>query len=293
MSEKIGNRIIRLDEVDSTNSYLKGRNDLLQQHGLVVIADMQTSGRGRVGREFVSLRGKNLTFSVVLHPELPLGEIQVLSLLAGVAVSRVLEKYLNKIRLKWPNDVLVCEKKICGILLEAITIPEKSFPVLVMGIGLNTKGCLNDYPEKLQDIVTTIESEISRNFKIVSETETAPDLENETVFQQLLLELECCMEEFSGGSENLRELNNSASGYSALLQEWLQRAQAIGRKVHSLRDAEEMAKDTGTVGTIEGLTKDGYLQIRTETGHIMTHVSGDILDREGGNNDSNSGHRKQ
>ena len=283
MSEKIGNRIIRLDEVDSTNSYLKGRNDLLQQHGLVVIADMQTSGRGRIGREFVSLRGKNLTFSVVLHPELPLGEIQVLSLLAGVAVSRVLEKYLNKIRLKWPNDVLVCEKKICGILLEAITIPEQSFPVLVMGIGLNTKGCLNDYPEELQDIVTTIESEISRNFKIVSETETAPDLENETVFQQLLLELECCMEEFSGGSENLRELNNSASGYSALLQEWLQRAQAIGRKVHSLRDAEEeMAKDTGTVGTIEGLTKDGYLQIRTETGHIMTHVSGDILDMRGG-----------
>ena len=282
MSEKIGNRIIRLDEVDSTNSYLKGRNDLLQQHGLVVIADMQTSGRGRVGREFVSLRGKNLTFSVVLHPELPLGEIQVLSLLAGVAVSRVLEKYLNKIRLKWPNDVLVCEKKICGILLEAITIPELSFPVLVMGIGLNTKGCLNDYPEELQDIVTTIESEISRNFKIFSETETAPDLENETVFQQLLLELECCMEEFSGGSENLRELNNSASGYSALLQEWLQRAQAIGRKVHSLRDAEEMAKDTGTVGTIEGLTKDGYLQIRTETGHIMTHVSGDILDMRGG-----------
>ena len=282
MSEKIGNRIIRLDEVDSTNSYLKGRNDLLQQHGLVVIADMQTSGRGRVGREFVSLRGKNLTFSVVLHPELPLGEIQVLSLLAGVAVSRVLEKYLNKIRLKWPNDVLVCEKKICGILLEAITIPEQSFPVLVMGIGLNTKGCLNDYPEELQDIVTTIESEISRNFKIVSETETAPDLENETVFQQLLLELECCMEEFSGGSENLRELNNSNSGHSALLQEWLQRAQAIGRKVHSLRDAEEMAKDTGTVGTIEGLTKDGYLQIRTETGHIMTHVSGDILDMRGG-----------
>ena len=282
MSEKIGNRIIHLDEVDSTNSYLKGRNDLLQQHGLVVIADMQTSGRGRVGREFVSLRGKNLTFSVVLHPELPLGEIQVLSLLAGVAVSRVLEKYLNKIRLKWPNDVLVCEKKICGILLEAITIPEQSFPVLVMGIGLNTKGCFNDYPEELQDIVTTIESEISRNFKIVSETETAPDLENETVFQQLLLELECCMEEFSGGSENLRELNNSASGYSALLQEWLQRAQAIGRKVHSFRDAEEMAKDTGTVGTIEGLTKDGYLQIRTETGHIMTHVSGDILDMRGG-----------
>ncbi|MCS5545803.1 MAG: biotin--[acetyl-CoA-carboxylase] ligase, partial [SAR324 cluster bacterium] len=74
MSEKIGNRIIRLHEVDSTNSYLKGRNELLQQHGLVVIADMQTAGRGRFGREFVSLRGKSLTFSVVLHPKLSIEE---------------------------------------------------------------------------------------------------------------------------------------------------------------------------------------------------------------------------
>ena len=86
MSEKIGNHIIRLKEIDSTNTYLKDRNELLQRHGLVVIAEMQISGRGRAGRKFTSVRGNNLTFSVVLHPYLPLGEIQVFALLAGVTV---------------------------------------------------------------------------------------------------------------------------------------------------------------------------------------------------------------
>ena len=111
MSEKIGNHIIRLKEIDSTNSYLKDRNELLRRHGLVVIAEMQISGRGRAGRKFTSVIGKNLTFSVVLHPNLPIGEIQIFALLAGVAVARLLENYVNNIRLKWPNDVLVNEKK--------------------------------------------------------------------------------------------------------------------------------------------------------------------------------------
>jgi len=68
MSETIGKRIIRLREVGSTNTYLKDNSELLKQHGLVVIAEMQTSGRGRAGRKFVSLPQKNVTFSVVLHP---------------------------------------------------------------------------------------------------------------------------------------------------------------------------------------------------------------------------------
>ena len=65
MSREIGNRIIHFNEINSTNSYLKSNNELLQQHGLVVRTDMQTSGRGRAARKFVSLPGKNLTFSVV------------------------------------------------------------------------------------------------------------------------------------------------------------------------------------------------------------------------------------
>lgn len=278
MSEKIGNHIIRLKEIDSTNTYLKDRNELLQRHGLVVIAEMQISGRGRAGREFTSVRGNNLTFSVVLHPYLPLEEIQIFALLAGVTVARVLENYVKQIRLKWPNDVLVNEKKICGILLETITIPDHFFPVLIMGIGLNTKGCPHDYPEELQNIVTTIESEMSAYSDKTAKTETASVLDNEIIFQQILLELNGCLEEFSQVSSNTQKPDNSTSGRSSLLQEWLHRAKALGSKVCSLNNVEERTRDSGTVGIIEGLTREGYLQIRTESGQILTHVSGDIID---------------
>ena len=278
MSENIGCHIIRLKEIDSTNSYLKDKSELLQRNGLVVIAEMQVSGRGRAGRKFTSVIGNNVTFSVVLHPKLPLEEIQIFALLAGVAVARVLENYVKNIRLKWPNDVLVNEKKICGILLETINIPDHSFPVLIMGIGLNTKGCPNDYPEELQNIVTTIESEMSPISDISSKTESAPVLNNESIFQQLLLELDSCLEKFSLVSANTQNSDKTTSGRSSLLQEWLQRAKALGRKVCSLNNVEERVKDSGTVGIIEGLTREGYLQIRTDSGQILTHVSGDIFD---------------
>ena len=278
MSETIGKRIIRLSEVGSTNTYLKDNSELLKEHGLVVIAEMQTSGRGRAGRKFVSLPDKNVTFSVVLHPGLALGEVQVFALLAGIVVARVLEKYINGVRLKWPNDVLVNGKKICGILLETITIPQQNFPVLILGIGLNTKGFLKEYPQELQKLVTTLEAEIYQNSNVINGTEDQPALENETVFQLLLSELECCFAEFSNNTTANREVGYLINARSALLSEWLKRSQAKGRKVRSLNNIEEQTKGSGTVGTIEGLTKEGYLQIRTETGEIMTHVSGDILE---------------
>ena len=278
MSETIGKRIIRLSEVGSTNTYLKDNSELLKEHGLVVIAEMQTSGRGRAGRKFVSLPDKNVTFSVVLHPGLALGEVQVFALLAGIVVARVLEKYINGVRLKWPNDVLVNGKKICGILLETITIPQQNFPVLILGIGLNTKGFLKEYPQELQKLVTTLEAEIYQNSNVINGTEDQPALENETIFQLLLSELECCFAEFSNNTTANREVGYLINARSALLNEWLKRSQAKGRKVRSLNNIEEQTKGSGTVGTIVGLTKEGYLQIRTETGEIMTHVSGDILE---------------
>ena len=278
MSETIGKRIIRLSEVGSTNTYLKDNSELLKEHGLVVIAEMQTSGRGRAGRKFVSLPDKNVTFSVVLHPGLALGEVQVFALLAGIVVARVLENYIEGVRLKWPNDVLVNGKKICGILLETITIPQQNFPVLILGIGLNTKGFLKEYPQELQKLVTTLEAEIYQNSNVINGTEDQPALENETIFQLLLSELECCFAEFSNNTTANREVGYLINARSALLSEWLKRSQAKGRKVRSLNNIEEQTKGSGTVGTIVGLTKEGYLQIRTETGEIMTHVSGDILE---------------
>ena len=276
MSKSIGGNIIRLKEVGSTNTYLKENSELLKQHGLVVIAEMQNSGRGRAGRKFVSLPKKNITFSVVLHPGLVLGEVQIFSLLAGIVVARVLEKYISGIRLKWPNDVLVNGKKICGILLETITIPEKKFPVLILGIGLNTKGFHKDYPEELQGIVTTLETEMFQNSNLIFGENAKATIENEALFILLLSELECCFEEFSENTAVNREVDYFNDSRRKLLEEWLNRSQSIGMKVRSLNNEEEQTE--GAFGTIEGLTREGYLQIRKESGDIMTHVSGDIIE---------------
>ena len=276
MLGKIGNRIIYFNEIDSTNSYLKSNQELLRHHGLVVLTDMQTSGRGRASRKFVSLPGKNLTFSVVLHPQKPASEIQIYSLLASVVVARVLENYVNSIRLKWPNDIIVRSKKICGILLETINIPKQNFPILIMGIGLNTKGSYKDYPDELKNIVTTLEFEMSRNSETKLNIKTSI-LKNETIFNQLLHELERCLEEFS----EIKKISGNKTnfdGRSALLKEWLDRSRAKGRKVCSLYNTKVQRNSKGKLGIIEGLTSEGYLQIRTEDGNILTHVSGDIID---------------
>ena len=139
-----------------------------------------------------------------------------------------------------------------------------------MGIGLNTKGSYKDYPGELKKIVTTLEFEMLRN------SDTKPDvkaslIKNDTIFNQLLSELEHCLEKF-------RDNKKMFDGRSALLNEWFARARAKGRKVCSLYNTQGQANYKGTIGIIEGLTGEGYLQIRTETGDILTHVSGDIID---------------
>ena len=275
MCRGIGNKIIHFKEIGSTNSYLKSNHELLHQHGLVVLTDLQTSGRGRASKKFVSLPGKNLTFSVVLHPQKPASEIQIYSLLASIVVARVLENYVNSIRLKWPNDVIVNKKKICGILLETICIPEENFPILIMGIGLNTKGSYKDYPKELKKTVTTLEFEMLRNSDTKPDIKTS-QIKNETIFHQLLRELGRCLEEISE-SKKITRSKNKIDGRSALINEWLDRSKAKGSKVCSLYETKNQTNSKGIIGVIEGLSSEGFLKIRTENGDILTLVSGEII----------------
>ena len=209
MSRKIGRKIIRLQEVDSTNTYLKKNIDLINQHGLVIVTKMQTAGRGRLGRKFISIPDKNVTFSVILHPFLPFEKIHLYSLLAGVVVSRVLEKYVDDVKLKWPNDVLVRGKKICGILIETINSIESQHPNLILGIGLNTRGYIKDYPFELQSIITTLEEEISKNSKKYKEANNDSQIENEKIFQELLEELDICIKYFTEHDINKKNIKTS------------------------------------------------------------------------------------
>lgn len=244
MSERV---IIRLEEVGSTNSYLKDRPELLQASGTVVRTERQVQGRGRMGRTYVSLHGKNLTFSVCLHPQRPLAELPAFSLWVGVALARVVERWVTaSVQLKWPNDLLLSGRKVAGILIESARLAEAPHPVLIAGIGLNCLGEVSEFPPELQEKVATLEAHASR------------EVLKEEVFQEILAELDVVLGEVR------------TQGTGALAQEWLRRSAMQHRPV-----SFERTTGTGS-GMVEGLTPEGFLRIRLPTGEEHIHASGDV-----------------
>ena len=131
--------LIKLDATDSTNAYLK---DLLVSQnppdGTVVQTEWQKKGRGQLGREWHSDRGKNLTISILKRFDtLSVSNQFILSIITSLAIVDVLKKYhVPNIRVKWPNDILSGKQKICGILLENI-VKGALLKAAVIGIGLN------------------------------------------------------------------------------------------------------------------------------------------------------------
>ncbi len=132
----IDSGVIWLDEVDSTNSHILRHRELLQIPWVTVVARSQKWGRGRKERRWHSTPGRDLTFSLVYLPTGKLREVRSVTLIAGVAVHSVLETISGvKAKLKWPNDLRVDGKKICGILTELHM--EKREPAILIGVGLN------------------------------------------------------------------------------------------------------------------------------------------------------------
>ena len=123
------------ESIDSTNTYLKDHYEELDD-GCFVRADLQTKGKGRNGRKWQSIKGENLTFSLLVKDKELIGNYSRLSVNSAYLILKVLEGYgIEDLSIKWPNDVYVKEKKICGILLEAVS--KKEIECLIIGIGLN------------------------------------------------------------------------------------------------------------------------------------------------------------
>jgi BirA family transcriptional regulator, biotin operon repressor / biotin---[acetyl-CoA-carboxylase] ligase len=133
-------RIITLESVASTNSYLIEHAELLSENYLALRAVIQTAGRGRHGRAWFSGLGKDLSFSFVYHPLEGVNPASV-TVLAGLALYRVLSPKIGKtLSIKWPNDLYVGGRKISGILVEQAEIHGKKICVIGIGLNLNSKG---------------------------------------------------------------------------------------------------------------------------------------------------------
>ena len=131
-------KIIRVDEVESTNLYL--RQLVREEHpeeGSVVIADYQTGGRGQMGNSWFSAKGENLLFSLLIYPRgVQANEQFIISRIASLAVKNTLDQFTDDIRIKWPNDIYWKDKKIAGMLIEN-DIQGKEIENAVIGIGIN------------------------------------------------------------------------------------------------------------------------------------------------------------
>ena len=159
---RTGWQVRHLQVIDSTNNEAKRLASEGAAAGMVVLADRQTSGRGRMGKQFHSPAG-GLYFSVILRPQLPLMDMMALTACTAAAVHQALMEFGIPTQIKWVNDLFLNGKKVCGILSEGEFSAELlRMEYMVVGIGINLRKD-PDLPEELQSIVTDLFTETEKH----------------------------------------------------------------------------------------------------------------------------------
>ena len=210
-------------ETGSTNTEAKNARDA--ENGTLFIADAQTAGRGRLGRDWASPAGTGIWMSLLLTPDIAPEQIPQLTLVAGLSVCRATG---NGAMIKWPNDIVINTKKVCGILTEY------SGGRVICGIGINVN--TRRFPKELEHIATSIY------------LETGHETNRAALAAAVMNELEPLCDRFLSG------------GFAALSDEYTKRCVTIGREV-------TVTGAGGTVrGTAAGITPEGGLVIETDRG---------------------------
>ena len=156
LSQLIGSQVKYFAQVSSTNEEAKKMAHQGCPEGLVVVAETQTGGKGRIARLWFSPPQKGLWFSIVLRPQVALVDTPQLTMVMAVAVAEAVNKHTGAgAGIKWPNDLLVQDKKLCGILVELSAEMDRA-NFLVVGIGLNVNIDAEQFPAEIADIATSL-----------------------------------------------------------------------------------------------------------------------------------------
>jgi BirA family biotin operon repressor/biotin-[acetyl-CoA-carboxylase] ligase len=154
--------IRRLETIDSTNRWLLDEARGGAPDGLVVVADHQTAGRGRRGRTWSAPPGSSLLMSVLLRPSVDVEHVHVLTMAAGLALRAAIEDVAGvRSGLKWPNDLVVGDRKLAGLLAETELTAAGGLDVVVIGVGCNIEW--HDFPSELADRATAVNLEAGRS----------------------------------------------------------------------------------------------------------------------------------
>ena len=241
--DNIGKKLIILKSTDSTNNEIKKIAALGEESGTVVTAETQTSGRGRFGRQWSSDKG-GLYFSILLRTDLPPSNIAAITLAAGYAVCLAVREYTGlDARIKWPNDIIVENRKICGILTE-IAAQSDSIDYIIIGIGININN--TEFPDEIKHKASSIHLETNKN------------IDKSDFFRTVLIYLDKVISSF------LISISiDDMSGFKRICA-------TIGREV-SVKRGENVLK-----GIARDITPFGELVIETEDSQKITISSGEV-----------------
>jgi BirA family biotin operon repressor/biotin-[acetyl-CoA-carboxylase] ligase len=245
----VGRDVRVFQETTSTNDVVDklGRDGV--KEGVVVFAESQSKGRGRLGRNWLSPKARGLWFSVLLRPPFNPQAATRITVMAATAVARAIRLNTDlPAEIKWPNDILVRNKKVCGILTEMSAELDK-IKYIVLGIGVDVNFNASDFPAALRPIATSLKAEAGR---AILRTELAA---------QILAQLDV---------DYRRVLNGQ---FEKVADEWEQHCATIGRQV--LISAGNRAFE----GQAESLDSEGALLVRTQHGHLERVIGGDVTIR--------------
>lgn len=238
--------LIPLERIDSTNRLAREYAAQGVAHGTTVVARFQTDGRGRLHKKWFSPPGTGLFFSLVARPAITIGDYPKVSLAAGLAIGLHLEKMgVRDVRLKWPNDILIRDRKAAGILLEGGE--SAGGPFCIIGVGLNVLSRKVDFPEQLHAKATSLYLATGRTFFL-------PHL------------LTGCVHALLGAVAQME-----AGGFSEILRQWKKRDALVDRHMQWLTPTGVIVR-----GTSLGPDDDGVLHIRDANGRRHQVLSGDI-----------------
>lgn len=240
----IGRQILHFDEIASTNNEAKQRARRGARDGLVVVAEAQNAGRGRLSRGWFSPRQKGLWFSVMLRPYFPPQDAPKCTLMAAVAIVRAIRRFGPEVVIKWPNDILYRGKKLVGILTEMSAEMER-INYIVIGAGVNVNIRPEDFPDDLKEIATSL---------AIIKGEPVPRL-------ALFVEILTALEEVY--------FDVLLNGFDETLREWRKYAVTLGQEVSVVGINETFN------GTAVDIDEDGALLIDTAEGYRRV-LAGDV-----------------
>ena len=245
MIELFQSTILRFDSIDSTNLEAMRQARAGAPEGLCIVAREQTHGRGRQGRRWLSTKDAGLIITILLRPQGEMSTWPLITLMSALAVADMLRDVCGlPVDIKWPNDLVVNQRKLCGILCE--TVDTDAGYAVVVGIGINLYD--GSFPEELSGTATSVEQE----------TGNKPDFE--AVLNHLVAAI----------AQHYAVLQRK-KGNEQTIREWCARSSyARGKRVRVESGAEVWG------GVTDGLEKDGALRVVLESGEVRVVRAGDV-----------------